>query len=109
MAAHRVADPRIVFGIVAISAMSGCFSGPPYDRLYTGDEELLEFARDAFPDGNDRVAMALIDGDEVRTAFVTADASTMFELGIASRAQLADVLGAVEESGLEAPAAPALG
>ena len=31
------------------------------------------------------------------------------KLGIASRAQLADVLGAVEESGLEAPAAPALG
>jgi hypothetical protein len=31
------------------------------------------------------------------------------KLGIASRAQLADVLGAVEGSGLEAPTAPALG
>lgn len=99
MAAHRVADPRIVFGIVAISAMSGCFSGPPYDRLYTGDEELLEFARDAFPDGNDRVAMALIDGDEVRTAFVTADASTMFELGIASRALTGELLAQGIERG----------
>lgn len=99
MAAHRVAVPRIVFGIVVVSVMSGCFYGPPYDRLYTGDEELLEFARDAFPDGDDRVAMALIDGDEVRTAFVTADASTMFELGIASRALTGELLAQGIERG----------
>lgn len=89
MATHRVAHPRIVLAVAAIAAaaaMAACTYGPPYDQLLTGDEELLEIARADFTDARDRVAMAVIDGDEVRTAFVSADASTRFEFGGATRA-----------------------
>ncbi|GGI45188.1 CubicO group peptidase (beta-lactamase class C family) [Agromyces flavus] len=85
MATRRVAHPRIVFVIAALAAMTGCMYGPPYDQLLTGDEELLEYAKEKFTDAGDRVAMAVIDGDDVRTAFVSADSSTMFELGSATR------------------------
>lgn len=88
MAAHRVVHRRIalvVAGIAGVAAMSGCLYGPPYDQLLTGDEELLEIARRDYRSGRDRVAMAVIDGDEVRTAFVSADAATRFELGSATR------------------------
>ncbi|GGI45192.1 CubicO group peptidase (beta-lactamase class C family) [Agromyces flavus] len=85
MATRRVAHPRIVLVIAAVAAMTGCLYGPPYDQILTGDEELLEYARETFTDAGDRVAMAVIDGDEVRTAFVSADSSTMFELGSATR------------------------
>lgn len=88
MAAHRGAHARIVLvlaGIAGVAAMSGCLYGPPYDQLLTGDEELLGIARDEYTDAGDRVAMAVIDGDVVRTAFVSADASTRFEFGTATR------------------------
>ncbi|GAA2030804.1 serine hydrolase domain-containing protein [Agromyces tropicus] len=89
MAAPRVArPPRIASVAVALAvsmAMGGCVSGPPYDQLLTGDEELLAIAREGATDARDRVALALIDGDEVRTAFVTADARTPFGLGGATR------------------------
>ncbi|GAA1058736.1 serine hydrolase domain-containing protein [Agromyces bracchium] len=84
-ARRRVAHPRIVLVIAAVAAMTGCLYGPPYDQLLSGDEELLEYAREKFGDGTDRVAMAVIDGDEVRTAFVSTDPSTMFELGTGTR------------------------
>jgi len=74
------------------------FSGPP-DQALTGDEELLEFARQHFTDARDRVAMAVIDGDDVRTAFVTADSSTMFELGFASRALTGELLAQAIQRG----------
>ena len=50
------------------------------DRL-TGDAELIEQMAPRFADEFDRAAMALIDRDEVRSAFVAADATTVFELG----------------------------
>lgn len=86
MATHRVARPRTVLVAAAIAAMTGCYSGQPVDQLLTGDEALLEVARGEFTDAYDRVAMAVIDGDEVRTAFVSADESTTFELGTATKA-----------------------
>ena len=48
--------------------------------------ELLGAVGNTFGDEHDRAAVALIDGDEVRTAFVNADASTVFELGPITKA-----------------------
>jgi|GEM_PF-1939169 len=93
MAAHRVAPRRshariasVAVGLTVAATMGGCVSGPPYDQLLTGDEELLSIAREHYTEARDRVAMALIDGDEVRTAFVSADAATGFGLGSATSA-----------------------
>ncbi|MFE5670225.1 serine hydrolase domain-containing protein [Agromyces sp. NPDC056523] len=88
MPTRRVAHPRIRFTVVAvgvIAAMSGCLYGPPYDQLLSGDAALLELARETYTDAADRVALAVIDGDDVRTAFVSADDSTRFDLGSAAR------------------------
>jgi CubicO group peptidase (beta-lactamase class C family) len=55
---------------------------PTRDRTgETGDPELLEAIGGSFQDPYDRVAVALVDGDDVRTAFVDADETTQFELG----------------------------
>jgi CubicO group peptidase (beta-lactamase class C family) len=87
MPARRVAHRRIALlaGFLGIAALSGCLYGPPYDPLLTGDEALIEFAGERYTDARDRVAVAAIDGDRVRTAFVSADAGTSFELGSATR------------------------
>lgn len=61
-------------------------STPAADAGQSGDEELLRAVGNTFGDEHDRAAVALIDGDEVRTAFVNADASTMFELGPITKA-----------------------
>jgi CubicO group peptidase (beta-lactamase class C family) len=106
MAAHRGALARTVLvtvGIAGVAAMSGCLYGPPYDQLLTGDEELLGVAREDYTDAGDRVAMAVIDGDQVRTAFVSADASTRFELGSATRGLTGLLLADAIERGEVAP------
>ncbi|WP_172979765.1 serine hydrolase domain-containing protein [Agromyces agglutinans] len=46
-----------------------------------GDEELLELIRPSFTADHAQVAVAFIDGDEVRAAYLGADADTVFELG----------------------------
>ncbi|WP_165308062.1 serine hydrolase domain-containing protein [Agromyces binzhouensis] len=93
MVAHRVAHRRphrriasAVLAAVAAATLGGCVSGPPYDQLLTGDEELLAVAREHYTDARDRVAIALLDGDEVRTAFVSADPGTWFGFGGATSA-----------------------
>ncbi|KRE31252.1 serine hydrolase [Agromyces sp. Soil535] len=97
MATPRVACPRILSTAATIAtavalAMAGCYFSGPVDRAVTGDEELLEFARQHYTEAWHRVAVAVIDGDDVRTGFVTADSSTMFELGIASRVLTGELL-----------------
>ncbi|WP_353815213.1 serine hydrolase domain-containing protein [Agromyces sp. SYSU T00266] len=52
----------------------------------TGDAELLAAVGGTFGDDVDRAAVALVIDDEVRTAFVNADASTMFEFGSITKA-----------------------
>ncbi|MGR0318413.1 serine hydrolase domain-containing protein [Agromyces sp. ZXT2-3] len=105
MAAHRVArrhpHPRIALvGIVAaVAAMTGCYAGQPVDQLLTGDEVLLAVLREQYTQARDRVALAVIDGDEVRTAFVSADASTRFGLGSATRALTGLLLADAVERG----------
>lgn len=109
MATRRVAHPRMVIviaavvAVVGVAAMSGCLYGPPYDQLLTGDEELLGVAREDYTDAGDRVAMAVIDGDQVRTAFVSADPSTRFELGSATRGLTGLLLADAIERGEVAP------
>ncbi|WP_353828716.1 serine hydrolase domain-containing protein [Agromyces sp. SYSU T0242] len=94
MAAHSAARRRRrrnsrILTVVALSLAAattgGCASGPPYDQLLSGDEELIAIAREGSTQARDRVALALIDGDDVRTAFVSADAGTGFGLGGATR------------------------
>ncbi|WP_430646965.1 serine hydrolase domain-containing protein [Agromyces sp. GXS1127] len=105
MAAHRVArrhpHPRIALvGIVAaVATMTGCYSGQPVDQLLTGDEELLAVLREQYPQARDRVALAVIDGAGERTAFVSADASTGFGLGSATRALTGLLLADAVERG----------
>ncbi|WP_169053881.1 serine hydrolase domain-containing protein [Agromyces sp. H66] len=71
-------------------ALTGCVSttGPAPGVPQTseavgssGDEDLLRLIRPSFIDEHDRVAVAVIEGDEVRTAFMGADESTTFEIG----------------------------
>lgn len=64
------------------SAGTSTASPPSTDGGATsGDAELLAAVGDTFGGDTDRAALALVTGDEARTAFVNADASTMFEFG----------------------------
>ncbi|GGI45190.1 CubicO group peptidase (beta-lactamase class C family) [Agromyces flavus] len=81
----RMRVVRASVALAAVAAMSGCLYGPPYDQLLSGDPALIEYASERYTDAGDQVAVAVIDGDEVRTAFVSADDSTRFGFGPATR------------------------
>lgn len=65
----------------------------------TGDPELLEAIGGSFRDPYDRAAVALVDGDDVRTAFVDADETTPFELGSITKPLTGLLLAAAIERG----------
>lgn len=65
----------------------------------TGDRELLQLIRPSFIDADDRVAVAVIDGDEVRTAFMGADESTAFEIGSITKVFTGELLAEAIERG----------
>lgn len=94
-----------LFGAVALLgclALSGCgatgdatddsATGAPSSAAATGDPELLRLIRPSFVDPHDRVAVAVIDGDDVRTAFMASDASTVFEIGSITKAFTGELL-----------------
>ena len=64
-----------------------------------GDEELLRLIRPSFIDEHDRVAVAVIEGDEVRTAFMGADASTTFEIGSITKVFTGELLAEATRRG----------
>ncbi|WP_438856197.1 serine hydrolase domain-containing protein [Agromyces sp. M3QZ16-3] len=86
--------------VAAVLLVSGCSVGdtaadsagtrtptpPSSGGATSGDAELLAAVGGTFGDGVDRAAVALVIDDEVRTAFVNADASTMFEFGSITKA-----------------------
>ena len=65
----------------------------------SGDEELLRLIRPSFTDPTDRVAVAVIDGDEVRTAFIDADETTVFEIGSITKVFTGELLAEAIERG----------
>lgn len=64
--------------------MAGCAAAAPEPSAsssVSGDAELLAAIRPTFTDRRAQVAVAVLAGDEVRTAFIRADAHTLFETG----------------------------
>jgi CubicO group peptidase (beta-lactamase class C family) len=94
MASMRAMRGRLLMGaagvVVATTAMSGCSAIAPPTAAEVdgptasgriGDDELLRAIRPTFTGADDVVAVALVDGDEVRTAFIDASHDTVFETG----------------------------
>jgi CubicO group peptidase (beta-lactamase class C family) len=74
--------------VVMAVSVSGCSAEAPSAEAdaptasrFSGDEELIRAIRPTFADREDVVAVALLDGGEVRTAFIGASADTVFETG----------------------------
>ncbi len=65
----------------------------------TGDDELLRIIRPSFLADTDRVAVAVIEGGEVRTAFLDADETTVFEVGSITKAFTGELLAEAVERG----------
>ena len=65
----------------------------------TGDAELLRLIRPSFTGDGRRVAVAVIDGGEVRQAFQDADASTVFEIGSITKVFTGELLAEAIERG----------
>ncbi|MEI5582844.1 serine hydrolase domain-containing protein [Agromyces sp. CCNWLW208] len=101
---RRLAAPLAV--LMAFAALTGCRPGPDSDAAEptasaaTGsDAELVRAIRPVFTDPEDLAAVAVVDGDEVRTAFVGADADTAFEIGSVSKTFIGLLLAEAVERG----------
>ncbi|MBM7503286.1 serine hydrolase domain-containing protein [Agromyces aurantiacus] len=102
-----------LLGPLALSAclaLSGCVAGAPAtgadstppattDGGTSGDAELLRLIRPSFLAPTDRVAVAVIDDDGVRTAFIDADHSTTFEIGSITKPFTGELLALAIERG----------
>lgn len=78
----------IAIAVAIAATASGCSAAAPpagADRpagsRSSGDDELLRAIRPTFRDQDDVVAVALLDGGDVRTAFIGAAHETVFETG----------------------------
>lgn len=78
---------------------TGSSSGASGADAASNDEELLRAIRPSFTDSTDRAAVAVIDGDGVRTAFIDADESTVFEIGSITKAFTGELLAEAVERG----------
>ncbi|MFF3601781.1 serine hydrolase domain-containing protein, partial [Kitasatospora indigofera] len=74
--------------LLAVFALVGCTSSTAQPTASataaperTGDEELLELSAGRFKDAVDQAALAVIVDGEARFAYISADASTRFEIG----------------------------
>ena len=101
----------IVF-VVGCLLLTGCVgspssppstsSTPPGAEASAGtasDAELLRLIRPSFTDATDRAAVAVIDGGDVRTAFVDADEATVFEVGSITKVFTGELLADGVERG----------
>ncbi|MGR0218981.1 serine hydrolase domain-containing protein [Agromyces sp. ZXT2-6] len=90
MATHRVATRHALTGIALVAVMlAGCsaseevtyeFDRSDPDVRGTGDPAILSQLERRYPGDHHSVAAAVVAGDEIRTAFLSADGSTMFEI-----------------------------
>ena len=87
--------------IIACLALTGCVGPQAADAAggAAGDAALLKLIRPSFIDDSDRVAVAVIEGGEVRTAFLRADASTVFEIGSITKVFTGELLAEAIERG----------
>ena len=102
MHANHVA-PAFVSVTLIGAMLTGCIATvadePSTDERLTGDAELLEEIAATYSDDFERAAVAVIDGDGARKAFVAADESTMFEIGSITKVLTGELLAIGIERG----------
>jgi CubicO group peptidase (beta-lactamase class C family) len=89
---RTVASAVLVAGMCACAA---CSSG----SAPTGDTELQRRTENRFERDTHSAAVAVIDGDEVRTAYVGADEETVFEIASISKVLTGELLAIAIERG----------
>jgi CubicO group peptidase (beta-lactamase class C family) len=101
----RVLEVVSVVSIAGCLMLTGCVAPSPSPSTKTaastssGDEELLDLIRPSFIDSSDRAAVAVIEGGEVRTAFIDADDTTVFEIGSITKVFTGELLAEAVERG----------
>lgn len=99
---------RGVVALVAGAALLFCGCAAPAPAVSTtiapatqktGDEELLGLIVPSFTGKADRVAVAVIEDDEVREAFLRADPSTVFEVGSITKVFTGELLAEAIDRG----------
>ncbi|WP_173922630.1 serine hydrolase [Agromyces sp. Marseille-P2726] len=96
-----------VVGCLALTACSAAGEAPETEPASgasgadtpANDEELLRAIRPSFTDSTDRAAVAVIDAGGVRTAFIDADESTVFEVGSITKVFTGELLAEAIERG----------
>lgn len=104
MRSRRSAARRAVPVLLGCLVLTACVGAPaaspePGASDATGDAELLRLIRPSFLADSDRVAVAVIDGDEVRRAYLGADATTVFEIGSITKVFTGELLARAVERG----------
>lgn len=85
---RRLTATATVVVVFAVGGLTGCGPGevpgpmrPNASPVPESDDELLRAIRPTFSGPDARAAVAVVEGDDVRVAFVGADADTAFEIG----------------------------
>jgi CubicO group peptidase (beta-lactamase class C family) len=73
--------PTLLLATLCAIALVSCTTSDPVDDRLRGDAELIDEIDATYADDFERAAVAVVAGDEVRTAYVAADETTMFEVG----------------------------
>lgn len=109
MATHRVATRHALSCIALVAVvLAGCSASEEityeFDRSDpevrgTGDPAILAQLERRYRGGHHSVAAAIVAGDEVRTAFLSADGTTMFEIASVTKPLTGLLLAAAVEQG----------
>ncbi|WP_394553999.1 serine hydrolase domain-containing protein [Agromyces sp. MMS24-JH15] len=102
----RVLLLAVASAAVCGALLAGCAPSGPSPTEETaapsgasGDVDLIAAIRPSFPDADQVVAVAVVDGDGVRTAYLNADAGTVFEVGSISKTTVGLLLAEAIERG----------
>ncbi|GAA1804101.1 serine hydrolase domain-containing protein [Agromyces neolithicus] len=105
MAASRAAwrGISLLSIMIAVAPLAGCVAAPAEAGRVAGDADIVTEIGSTFAEDYERAAIAVIHGDDVRTAFVGAGEDTAFEIGSITKVLTGELFAIAIERGEVSP------